>query len=60
MTDIHSCHPWCKRPLCVAMREAMGEEREARMDVSDVLATWIEFSKTPLVREYMRKHEEKK
>ena len=29
MTDIHSCHPWCERPICVAVREAIAEEREA-------------------------------
>ena len=27
--DIHSCHPWCDRPICVAVREAIAAEREA-------------------------------
>jgi hypothetical protein len=26
---IHSCHPECDKPVCVAMRKAVAEEREA-------------------------------
>jgi len=26
--DIHSCHPWCDRPMCVAARESAAAERE--------------------------------
>ena len=27
--DIHSCSPFCTRPMCVAVREAVLAEREA-------------------------------
>jgi hypothetical protein len=27
--DIHTCHPECQRPICVAVREAVAAEREA-------------------------------
>lgn len=27
--SIHSCHPECDKPVCVAMRKAVAEEREA-------------------------------
>ena len=27
--DIHSCSPFCDRPMCVAVREAVQAEREA-------------------------------
>jgi hypothetical protein len=27
--SIHSCHPECDKPICVAMRKAVAEEREA-------------------------------
>ena len=27
--SIHSCHPECDKPVCVAMRKAVLEEREA-------------------------------
>jgi len=27
--EIHSCSPFCTRPMCVAVREAVAEEREA-------------------------------
>jgi len=38
MTYIHSCRPWCTRPLYVAMREAMEEEREEFIkDLPEVL-----------------------
>jgi len=26
--DVHSCSPFCTRPLCVAVREAVQAERE--------------------------------
>jgi hypothetical protein len=26
---IHSCHPECDKPVCVAIRKAVAEEREA-------------------------------
>jgi len=26
---IHTCHPECQRPICVAVREAVAAEREA-------------------------------
>ena len=29
MDDIHTCHHECQRPICVAVREAIAEEREA-------------------------------
>jgi hypothetical protein len=28
-TSIHSCHPECDKPVCVAMRKAVADEREA-------------------------------
>ena len=28
MDDIHTCHNECQRPICVAVREAVGAERE--------------------------------
>ena len=27
--DIHTCHPECQRPVCIAVREAVAAEREA-------------------------------
>tara|TARA_R110002126_G_scaffold63951_1_gene163970 strand:- start:169 stop:435 length:267 start_codon:yes stop_codon:yes gene_type:complete len=27
--EIHSCSPFCTRPMCVAVREAVADEREA-------------------------------
>ena len=33
--EIHSCHPWCERPICVAVREAVAAEREACAKVCD-------------------------
>ncbi len=27
--DIHTCHPECQNPVCVAVREAVAAEREA-------------------------------
>lgn len=29
MDEIHSCSPFCDRPLCVAVRDAVQAEREA-------------------------------
>ena len=29
---IHSCHPECDKPVCVAIRNAVAEEREACAD----------------------------
>ena len=31
--DIHSCSPFCDRPMCVAVREAVQAEREAVEDL---------------------------
>jgi hypothetical protein len=33
--DIHTCHPECQRPICVAVREAVAAEREACARVCD-------------------------
>jgi hypothetical protein len=30
--SIHSCHPECDKPVCVAIRKAVAEEREACAD----------------------------
>ena len=35
---IHSCHPVCDKPVCVAMRAAVAEEREACAKVLDEMA----------------------
>ena len=35
---IHSCHPECDKPVCVAMRKAVAEEREACAKLLDDLA----------------------
>ena len=35
---IHSCHPECDKPVCVAMRAAVAEEREACAKVLDEMA----------------------
>ena len=34
---IHSCHPECDKPVCVAMRKAVLEEREACAKVCESL-----------------------
>jgi len=34
---IHSCHPECDKPVCVAIRKAVLEEREACAKVCDEL-----------------------
>ncbi len=36
--SIHSCHPECDKPVCVAMRKAVAEEREACAKVLDEMA----------------------
>ena len=35
---IHSCHPECDKPVCVAMRKAVLEEREACAALCDKIA----------------------
>ena len=35
---IHSCHPECDKPVCVAMRKAVAEERESCAKLLDDLA----------------------
>lgn len=39
LTDIHSCHPNCDRPICVAVREAVKAEREECAKVCEELKT---------------------
>ena len=34
---IHSCHPECDKPVCVAIRKAVLEEREACAKVCEAL-----------------------
>ncbi len=36
--SIHSCHPECDKPVCVAMRKAVAEERESCARLLDDLA----------------------
>ncbi len=36
--SIHSCHPECDKPVCVAMRKAVSEERESCAKLLDDLA----------------------
>ena len=36
--SIHSCHPECDKPVCVAMRKAVAEERESCAKLLDDLA----------------------
>ena len=36
--SIHSCHPECDKPVCVAIRKAVAEEREACAKVLDEMA----------------------
>jgi hypothetical protein len=36
--SIHSCHPECDKPVCVAMRKAVAAEREACAKVLDEMA----------------------
>jgi hypothetical protein len=31
---IHSCHPECDKPVCVAIRKAVAEEREACIEAA--------------------------
>jgi predicted metal-dependent phosphoesterase TrpH len=31
---IHSCHPECDKPVCVAIRNAVAEEREACIEAA--------------------------
>ena len=35
---IHSCHPECDKPVCVAIRKAVAEEREACAALCDKIA----------------------
>jgi len=37
MDEIHSCSPFCDRPMCVAVRDAVQAEREACAKVCDDL-----------------------
>jgi hypothetical protein len=44
--SIHSCHPECDKPVCVAIRKAVSEEREACAKVCEaegerVDASWV-------------------
>jgi len=32
--SIHSCHPECDKPVCVAIRKAVAEEREACIEAA--------------------------
>ena len=36
--SIHSCHPECDKPVCVAIRKAVAAEREACAKVLDEMA----------------------
>ena len=38
---IHSCHPECDKPVCVAIRKAVAEEREACAKVC--MDKWMEW-----------------
>lgn len=38
VNSIHSCHPECDRPGCVAVRKAVEAEREALADYAAALA----------------------
>ena len=38
--EIHSCHPWCERPSCVAVREAVAAEREACARLCEKMETY--------------------
>jgi hypothetical protein len=35
---IHSCHPECDKPVCVAIRAAVAEEREACAALCDKIS----------------------
>jgi hypothetical protein len=35
--DIHTCHAGCQRPICVAVREAVADERKAILETVDEL-----------------------
>ena len=39
--SIHSCHPECDKPVCVAIRKAVEEEREACAKVC--MDKWMEW-----------------
>ena len=39
---IHSCHPECDKPVCVAMRKAVAEEREACAVIAFNAKTYLE------------------
>jgi hypothetical protein len=38
INSIHTCHPECQRPVCVAVREAVAAEREACAKLLDEMA----------------------
>ena len=42
---IHSCHPECDKPVCVAIRKAVLEEREACAKVC--MDKWMEWMDAP-------------
>jgi hypothetical protein len=37
--DIHTCHADCQNPSCIAVKQAVAEEREACAKVCDELVT---------------------
>jgi hypothetical protein len=47
VNSIHSCHPECDRPGCVAVRKAVEAEREACAEICERRKSlyWMEFDK---------------
>ena len=48
---IHSCHPECDKPVCVAIRKAVAEEREREwqgLTENEIKHLWYEACQTNL------------
>ena len=45
--DIHTCHAECQRPICVAVREAVKQERE---ECAQLAALWQNFDLAAAIR----------
>ena len=50
--DIHSCSPFCDRPICVAVREAVAAEREAQIAAVNAVLKEIGADHIPQVLIY--------
>lgn len=53
LNDIHTCHADCQNPMCIAVRQAVAEEREACAKLVEYYCgAWCDqgFSLTEMIR----------